>query len=90
VHKDALITSGVQCPVCQPHWLPTRCNNLVFSLAVQAVDGGKQRGHQWYLSCTEDTLEPDNPGTTHQEQVLRPLGTDGQGLGKTARPVELT
>ncbi|GAB1285979.1 Alpha-2,8-sialyltransferase 8F [Apodemus speciosus] len=34
----------------------------------RAVGGGKQRGHWWYLGCTEDALEPDNPSTTHQEQ----------------------
>lgn len=64
-----------------------RCGNLVFSLAVQAVGGGKQRGHQRYLGCTEDSLEPDDPSTTLQEQVLRPLRAGGQGLSKPARPV---
>lgn len=70
------------------HCLPTRCHNLVFSLAVQDVGGGKQRGDRRYLGCTEDALEPYDPSATHQEQVLRPLGEGGQRLNK-AEPVGL-
>lgn len=67
-------------------WLPRQCNNLVFSLAVQAVGGGKQKDHPRHLGSADDAQEPGHLSTSHPEQVSGLLGAGEQGLGK-ATPV---
>lgn len=65
-------------PACQPT-PPVSSDNLVFFLAVQALDGGKQRGHAWHPRRAEDAQEPRDPAAARHEQVPTAPGGDGRG-----------